>query len=64
MENFKWNLDSIAYINGVSYTITLPQNYSGYVYYVDQTPILENIDRQVDSMSEFPLVKKLLNKVK
>lgn len=61
--NFKWNLDSTVNINGVTYTITLPQG-SGTVTYIDHSYMLDNIDRQIDSMSEFPLVTELLNKVK
>lgn len=64
MGNFKWNLDSTVNLNGVQYTITLPPGYSGYVYYVDPSPIIDNIDEQVESMSEFPQVLELLNKIR
>lgn len=64
MENFKWNLDSTVNINGVQYTLTLPQGYSGYVYFVDPTPLLDNIDKKVEAMSEFPQVLEILNKVR
>lgn len=64
MDNFKWNLDSIVNINGVSYTITLPHASTGHIYFTDHSFILDNIDNQVGSMSEFPQVQELLNKVK
>lgn len=60
---FKWNLDSTVNLNGVSYTITLPQN-TGYVIYKDPLVDIYKIDDQVDSMEAFPQVAELLEKIK